>query len=104
MRSSAGVLAGVVVGSGFLNIWMARQNQERIRGLTLLKGTCEVKRDGRWTTQDSTSLVPGDVISLGPGDIPCDCMILSGVAGCDESMLTGASESHAVFGCAPFNF
>ena len=54
----------------------------------------------RWTTQDSTSLVPGDVISLGPGDIPCDCMILSGVAGCDESMLTGASESHAlVFGC-----
>lgn len=44
---------------------MARQSQERIRGLTLFRGTCEVKRDGQWMTTDTTSLVPGDVVSLG---------------------------------------
>ena len=67
MWGALGVLAGVVVTSGLLNIRMSRQNQRRIRELTLSTGSCEAKRDGRWIAVDNASLVPGDVIALPAG-------------------------------------
>ncbi|KAB2613160.1 ATPase 10 [Pyrus ussuriensis x Pyrus communis] len=52
-----------------------------------------VLRDGRWTEQDASILVPGDIISIKLGDIiPADARLLEGDAlKVDQSALTGES-------------
>ncbi|KAL2346839.1 hypothetical protein Fmac_000839 [Flemingia macrophylla] len=52
-----------------------------------------VLRDGRWTEQDASILVPGDIISIKLGDIiPADARLLEGDAlSVDQSALTGES-------------
>ncbi|XP_054782343.1 plasma membrane ATPase-like [Prosopis cineraria] len=53
----------------------------------------KVLRDGRWTEQDASVLVPGDVISIKLGDIiPADARLLEGdPLKIDQSALTGES-------------
>ena len=50
-----------------------------------------VLREGKWRAVPSTSLVPGDVIQVGTGVLPCDIALLSGSCVVNESMLTGES-------------
>ena len=86
-----GLLASVVVLSGALNIRLARRNQRRIQQLTAHESQVMVKRDNAWVEVDAVQLVPGDVIQLAEGTIPCDCVIIQGEAATDESGLTGES-------------
>ncbi|KAL2236848.1 plasma membrane ATPase 4-like [Sesamum indicum] len=53
----------------------------------------KVLRDGRWTEQDASILVPGDIISIKLGDIiPADARLLEGdPLKVDQSALTGES-------------
>ncbi|GAA5846586.1 hypothetical protein JCM3766R1_007121 [Sporobolomyces carnicolor] len=71
-----------------------RANVERMREMS--RFSCEVKvfREGEWITDDSTTLVPGDVIDLSEASLttfPADLVLLSGDAIVNESMLTGES-------------
>jgi len=49
-----------------------------------------VLRNGTWAHLPSTQLVPGDLLALTEGALPCDCVLLAGEAIVDENMLTGA--------------
>jgi H+-transporting ATPase len=53
----------------------------------------QVKRDGKWSSQNARELVPGDVIRLCLGDIvPADARLLEGdPVEVDQSLLTGES-------------
>eukprot|EP01039_Chlorochromonas_danica_P019661 gene19661-23836_t len=58
---------------------------------TMVAPSCLVKRNGKWSSMDSTTLVPGDVIRIGVGDrVPADMRIIKGRA-CvfDASALKG---------------
>ena len=48
-------------------------------------------RDEKWLTLPSSALVPGDVLQLSTGVLPCDVALLSGSCVVNESMLTGES-------------
>jgi magnesium-transporting ATPase (P-type) len=49
----------------------------------------DVLRGGRFLSVPSTELVPGEVIAVVPGTLPCDCVLLTGECIVDENMLTG---------------
>ncbi len=66
------------------------------KAIELLKKKLAIKakalRDGKWGMQESRDLVPGDIISIGLGDIvPADAKIVSGGLSVDASALTGES-------------
>lgn len=70
--------------------------QERSNMLRLAKVaqyTCEVNvlRGGDVKRMDSTCLVPGDVVVMEVGVLPCDMVLLRGECIVDENMLTGES-------------
>ncbi|WEV40788.1 HAD-IC family P-type ATPase [Lactobacillus sp. ESL0681] len=60
-----------------------------------LTPTVSVERDGAWQNIDSKYLVPGDLISLQPGDVlAADAELVQGQLALDESSITG--EANAV--------
>ncbi|KAI9501529.1 plasma-membrane proton-efflux P-type ATPase [Coemansia spiralis] len=61
--------------------------------MAALAPQCKVKRDGKWETMEAANLVPGDVISIGIGDVvPADSrMIISNNVKIDQAALTGES-------------
>lgn len=64
----------------------------RRRLAALAHYTCEVQvlqPGGSVATVNSTELVPGDVVVVHPGLLPCDLALLRGEAIVDENMLTG---------------
>lgn len=76
----------------------ARGSQKAIE---LLKKKLAIKakilRDGKWVTEVSGEIVPGDVLVVKLGDIvPADAKIISGELSVDESALTGESLSKDV--------
>jgi len=51
-----------------------------------------VLRDGNWVTMEGKEIVPGDILSVGLGDIvPADAKLASGGLSIDQSILTGES-------------
>ncbi len=86
-----GVIVGLSVGLGFVNEYRAEKAAEALH--SQISHQTVVIRDGRPTTVDVTTLVPGDLIELRLGDIvPADIRLIE-VTGleCDESVLTGES-------------
>jgi H+-transporting ATPase len=66
------------------------------KALQLLKKRLALKskilRDGKWVVRDTRELVPGDVVSIGLGDlVPGDVKIIRGAVSVDQSGLTGES-------------
>jgi H+-transporting ATPase len=66
------------------------------KAVELLKKKLAIKakvlRDGKWAMAEAKEIVPGDIISVGLGDIvPADAGILSGELSIDQSALTGES-------------
>ncbi len=51
-----------------------------------------VSRGSKWLTKEARDIVPGDIISVGLGDIvPADAKVISGDLSIDQSILTGES-------------
>lgn len=74
------------------------QSRGSHRALEALKKRLAIKarvlRDGQWTTVESKEVVPGDIISVGLGDVvPADAKLLAGEVTVDQSVLTGESLS-----------
>jgi len=72
------------------------QSRGSQRALEALKKRLAVKarvlRDGKWLVKDAREIVPGEIITVGLGDIvPADAKILSGELSVDQSALTGES-------------
>ena len=72
------------------------QSRGSQRALEALKKKLAVKanilRDRKWATRDAKVIVPGDIISVGLGDIiPADAKLISGELSIDQSILTGES-------------
>jgi H+-transporting ATPase len=66
------------------------------KAVELLKKKLAIKakvlRDGKWIMKDAKEIVPGDIISVGLGDIaPADAKVIGGELSVDESALTGES-------------
>ena len=93
-RSAAviiGVIVALSVGLGFFNEYRAEKAAQALHS-QISHHTVAI-RDGRPTTVDVTTLVPGDLVELRLGGIvPADIRLLE-VTGleCDESVLTGES-------------
>jgi H+-transporting ATPase len=66
------------------------------KAMELLKKKLAIKakvlRNGKWIMKDAKEIVPGDIISVGLGNIvPADAKIIGGELSVDESALTGES-------------
>lgn len=74
------------------------KSMNMIRGMTTQDRQIYVRRCGEWSLTSTSKLVPGDVISLAlskeskEANVPCDCLLLKGIAVVNEASLTG--ESH----------
>lgn len=72
------------------------QSRNSHNAVELLKKKLEIKakvlRDNEWVLLDAREIVPGDVVTLKPGDlVPADAYLLSGELSVDQSALTGES-------------
>jgi Mg2+-importing ATPase len=86
-----GVIVALSVGLGFVNEYKAEKAADALHDQ--IRHETVVIRDGRPSSVDVSTLVPGDVVELHLGDIvPADLRLLA-VTGleCDESVLTGES-------------
>ncbi len=87
-----GVIVLVSVGLGFVNEYRAEQAAASLH--SQVSDDAVVLRGGAFGRVDVTSLVPGDVVELGLGEVvPADIRLVSVVRlECDESVLTGESQ------------
>lgn len=76
--------------SALIRVVVRRKAQIRLKAMAEHKTTIKVIRDGCWQTISSDQIVPGDVLEISRGLVmPCDGILLKGVAVVDESSLTG---------------
>lgn len=71
-----------------------RNTVKRMREMSRFSCKVTVLREGKWSTRDSTELVPGDIYDVAESGLllfPADSVLLSGDAIVNESMLTGES-------------
>ncbi len=96
-ESAAIVVAFVMLGKA-LEARSKKRTGEAIARLTeLAPETARVTRNGETIEISAFELVPGDVVTVLPGErFPCDGLISSGESSVDLSMLTGESEPVAV--------
>ena len=92
--TDAVIILGIVVlsvGLGFVNEYRSVRAIADLRAQ--VRHTARALRDGRPSSVDATSLVPGDIVTLNVGDIvPADLRLLDAQElACDEAMLTGES-------------
>ena len=84
-------IIGLSVGLGFVNEYRSARAVEELH--SQLRHKALTLRDGKRTSVDVTTLVPGDVVQMSVGDVvPADLRLLraDGLE-CDESLLTGES-------------
>jgi Mg2+-importing ATPase len=72
------IIAAMIVLSVVLNFLQAYRSQQAVRRLQeKVAGTATVRRDGQWCEVPRRTVVPGDVVRLGAGDmIPADARLL----------------------------
>ncbi|MDZ5444206.1 HAD-IC family P-type ATPase [Micromonospora sp. 4G57] len=90
----AALVGGVVGGSALIGAVHQRNTERSLAELlTRAAVTARVLRDGAEQVVAAEDLVPGDVVTVGPGDaIPADCRVLTADGlEADESSLTGES-------------
>jgi H+-transporting ATPase len=89
--------AGIIFALLTINTVVGQmQSSGSQKALEALKKRLAVKarvlRDGKWMIAEAREIVPGDIISLGLGDVvPADGKVLSGELSIDQSVLTGES-------------
>jgi len=89
----AGIIFALLTINSVIGQIQSRGSQ---RALEALKKRLAVKaqalRDRRWVTVDAREIVPGDIISVGLGQIvPADAKLMTGHLSIDQSVLTGES-------------
>jgi Mg2+-importing ATPase len=93
--STQAIIIGVIlvagVGLGFANEYRAERTAAQLH--SSLRHTAVARRDGLFTDVDVATLVPGDVVRLGLGEVVPADLRLTTVSGleCNESILTGES-------------
>jgi len=89
--------AGIIFGLLTINTAIGQvQSHGSQKALEALKKRLAVRarvlRDGNWESKEAREIVPGDIISIGLGDIvPTDAKVVSGELSVDQSILTGES-------------
>lgn len=79
----------LAIVSGTTKAFLVRRNLLKIQEMAATQTTATVLRGGSWTTRSSAEIVPGDIVAIENGVVPCDIAILDGCAVVNESMLTG---------------
>jgi magnesium-transporting ATPase (P-type) len=91
----AAAIVAIMLGATALAVVQEARADEAVEALDALQApTTTVFRDGALVTLPAAELVPGDLISLGPGDrVAADAELVEAHAlACDEAILTGESE------------
>lgn len=89
-----GVIVAVVVLNSAIGIVQEGKAEQSLAALEALAApTARVRRDGRFVELDAAEIVPGDVVSLGGGDlVPADLRLTTAhTVQVDESSMTGES-------------
>lgn len=79
--SYSAVIMAMTLGSIFSNVTQAWRYRRRLAHMAHY--TCEVEvlgPGGRLQPRDSSALLPGDVVAVHPGPLPCDLVLLRGEA------------------------
>lgn len=89
----AGIIFALLTINTVIGQIQSRGSQKALAALKKrLAINARVLRDGNWSTKPAREIVPGDIISVGLGDIvPADAKIISGGISIDQSILTGES-------------
>ncbi|OQS01155.1 P-type ATPase (P-ATPase) Superfamily [Achlya hypogyna] len=79
-----------------VTVFSRLKNLQTLRGMGNVSRDIYVYRSGAWQQVSSSSIVPGDIISVkrileGDSTVPCDCLLLQGNAVANEATLTGES-------------
>jgi H+-transporting ATPase len=89
--------AGIIFALLTINTIIGQiQSRGSQRALSALKKRLAISarllRESKWLTKEAREIVPGDIISVGLGDIiPADAKLISGGLSIDQSILTGES-------------
>ena len=87
----AGAIAVIAVVSIVQTLMETRRRMRELAELARFDCPVQVLRDSTVRTISSSQLVPGDVVLVGTGLLPCDLALIDGGAVVNESMLTGQS-------------
>ena len=89
----AGIIFALLTINTVIGQIQSRGSQKALAALKKrLAINARVLRDGNWLTKTAREIVPGDIISVGLGDIvPADAKVISGELSIDQSILTGES-------------
>jgi H+-transporting ATPase len=89
----AGIIFALLTINTVIGQIQSRGSQKALAALKKrLAINARVLRGGNWSTKEAREIVPGDIISVGLGDIvPADAKIISGDLSIDQSILTGES-------------
>jgi len=89
--------AGIIIVLLIINVALGYSNSSRSqKALKILRKRlatdAKVLRDGEWKSAERTTIVPGDVIHIGLGEVvPADLKVIRGELMLDQSALTGES-------------
>lgn len=88
----AGIIFALLTINAVVGYLQSRGSQKALEALKKrLAIKARVLRDGKWAAQDARGIVPGDIISVGLGDIaPADAKMVTGELSIDQSVLTGS--------------
>ena len=89
----AGIIFALLTTNTVIGQIQARGSQRALEALKKrLAINARVLRDGKWLTTEAREIIPGDIISMGLGDIvPADAKLVAGELSIDQSLLTGES-------------
>ncbi|MHB8104478.1 MAG: plasma-membrane proton-efflux P-type ATPase [Dehalococcoidales bacterium] len=89
----AGIIFALLTINTIIGQIQSRGSQRALEALKKrLAINARVLRDNKWLTKEAREIVPGDIISVGLGDIvPADAKLISGDLSIDQSILTGES-------------
>jgi cation-transporting ATPase 13A3/4/5 len=87
----AGAIAVIAVVSIVQTLMETRRRMRELAELARFDCPVQVLRDWVVRTISSSKLVPGDVVLVGTGLLPCDLALIDGGAVVNESMLAGQS-------------
>jgi len=65
--------------SGSTKAFLVRKNQLKIKDMAATETEANIYRAGKWTKVSSAAIVPGDILCVTDGTVPCDIAILEGL-------------------------